>query len=103
VTLVVEGLIPRCAAKRRFKKKNQFVTVEKKRLAAPGFDANFAHETTDFPRRPIMRSCPNTACTAFGRIFYSLTTRCPFCKWDLKNTAQGAAPQSAAAAQGARK
>ncbi|MFZ0805219.1 MAG: hypothetical protein WAN03_03515 [Candidatus Sulfotelmatobacter sp.] len=50
-----------------------------------------------------MRSCRNPACTAFGRIFYSLTTRCPFCKWDLKNTEQGAAPQSAAAAQGARK
>jgi len=84
------------------KKKNLCVTVEKKRVAAREFDAKFAKETTDFPRRPILKSCPNTACTAFGRIFYSLTTRCPFCKWDLKSTA-AAAPQSAAAAQGARK
>jgi hypothetical protein len=33
-----------------------------------------------------MRSCPNTACVAFGRIVYSVATRCPLCKWDLKNT-----------------
>jgi hypothetical protein len=33
-----------------------------------------------------MRTCPNTVCVAFGRIVYSVTTRCPFCKWDLKNT-----------------
>jgi hypothetical protein len=31
-----------------------------------------------------MRSCPNTACVAFGRIVYSVATRCPLCKWDLK-------------------
>jgi len=50
-----------------------------------------------------MRSCPNTACTAFGRIVYSLTTRCPFCKWDLKSTAPGMVPQSASSGQAARK
>jgi hypothetical protein len=33
-----------------------------------------------------MRACPNTGCVAFGRIVYSVATRCPFCKWDLKNT-----------------
>jgi len=31
-----------------------------------------------------MRACPNIRCTVFGRIVYSLTTRCPLCKWDLK-------------------
>jgi hypothetical protein len=31
-----------------------------------------------------MRICPNTACVAFGRIVYSVATRCPICKWDLK-------------------
>ena len=35
-----------------------------------------------------MRTCSNPACPAFGRIFYSLSTRCPFCKWDLKATAR---------------
>jgi hypothetical protein len=50
-----------------------------------------------------MRSCPNTACTAFGRIVYSLTTRCPFCKWDLKNPVPAAAPQSSAEVQAVRK
>jgi hypothetical protein len=33
-----------------------------------------------------MRACPNVGCAAFGHIVYSLATRCPFCKWDLKNT-----------------
>jgi hypothetical protein len=33
-----------------------------------------------------MRACPNTGCVAFGRIVYSVATRCPLCKWDLKNT-----------------
>ena len=33
-----------------------------------------------------MRSCPNTGCVAFGRIVYSVATRCPLCKWDLKST-----------------
>lgn len=31
-----------------------------------------------------MRACPNTRCVAYGRIVYSLATRCPLCKWDLK-------------------
>ena len=32
-----------------------------------------------------MRACPNPVCVAFGRIVYSLATRCPLCRWDLKN------------------
>ena len=32
-----------------------------------------------------MRACPNPQCVAFGRIVYSLATRCPLCRWDLKN------------------
>jgi hypothetical protein len=31
-----------------------------------------------------MRVCPNTNCVTFGRIVYSVATRCPLCKWDLK-------------------
>lgn len=33
-----------------------------------------------------MRACKNTNCVAFGRIVYSVATRCPFCRWDLKIT-----------------
>jgi hypothetical protein len=32
-----------------------------------------------------MRFCVNTRCVALGRIVYSVATRCPLCKWDLKN------------------
>jgi hypothetical protein len=32
-----------------------------------------------------MRICPNTQCVAFGRIVFSVATRCPLCRWDLKN------------------
>lgn len=31
-----------------------------------------------------MRTCPNPKCVTFGRIVYSVATRCPLCKWDLK-------------------
>ena len=31
-----------------------------------------------------MRACSNTNCVGFGRIVYSLATRCPLCRWDLK-------------------
>ncbi len=31
-----------------------------------------------------MRTCSNQKCVAFGRIVYSVATRCPLCKWDLK-------------------
>jgi hypothetical protein len=31
-----------------------------------------------------MRTCTNTECVAFGRVVYSLATRCPLCRWDLK-------------------
>ncbi len=33
-----------------------------------------------------MRICVNTKCAACGRIVYSVATRCPLCKWDLKPT-----------------
>jgi hypothetical protein len=33
-----------------------------------------------------MRACTNTECVAFGRIVYSVATRCQLCRWDLKNT-----------------
>jgi hypothetical protein len=31
-----------------------------------------------------MRICVNPKCAACGRIVYSVATRCPLCKWDLK-------------------
>lgn len=33
-----------------------------------------------------MKSCTNPKCVAFGRIVYSVATRCPLCRWDLKFT-----------------
>jgi hypothetical protein len=42
-----------------------------------------------------MRVCPNTRCVAFGRIVFSVATRCPLCRWDLKSTV----PASETAAQ----
>jgi hypothetical protein len=32
----------------------------------------------------IMKFCPNYHCVAYGRIVYTQTTRCVFCRWDLK-------------------
>jgi hypothetical protein len=41
-----------------------------------------------------MRACINTKCVAFGRIVYSVATRCPLCRWDLKFTVPASeAPQ----------
>lgn len=34
-----------------------------------------------------MRACVNTKCVAFERVVYSVATRCPLCKWDLKSLA----------------
>jgi hypothetical protein len=44
--------------------------------------------------RSRMRVCPNTECVAFGRIVFSVATRCPLCRWDLKSAlpASEAAP-----------
>lgn len=30
-----------------------------------------------------MKYCPNSECVAHGRVVYSQSTRCPFCRWDL--------------------
>jgi hypothetical protein len=32
----------------------------------------------------IMKYCPNYHCVAYGRVVYTQTTRCVFCRWDLK-------------------
>jgi hypothetical protein len=34
----------------------------------------------------VMRACPNPQCALFERTVYSVATRCPLCKWDLKQT-----------------
>ncbi|MGC2196596.1 MAG: hypothetical protein WA628_18120 [Terriglobales bacterium] len=31
-----------------------------------------------------MKFCPNYGCVAYGRVVYTQTTRCVFCRWDLK-------------------
>jgi hypothetical protein len=31
-----------------------------------------------------MKYCPNYRCVAYGRVVYSQSTRCVFCRWDLK-------------------
>lgn len=33
-----------------------------------------------------MRTCTNPKCVAMGHIVYSVATRCPLCRWDLKST-----------------
>lgn len=32
----------------------------------------------------IMKFCPNYHCVAYGHVVYTQTTRCVFCRWDLK-------------------
>jgi hypothetical protein len=32
----------------------------------------------------IMKFCPNYRCAAYGRVVYTQSTRCVFCRWDLK-------------------
>ncbi len=41
-----------------------------------------------------MRACLNTKCVGFGHIVYSVATRCPLCRWDLKSVLPGHAPKS---------
>ena len=31
-----------------------------------------------------MKFCPNYGCVAYGRVVYTQSTRCVFCRWDLK-------------------
>jgi hypothetical protein len=31
-----------------------------------------------------MRTCMNAKCVAFGHIVFSVATRCPLCRWDLR-------------------
>jgi hypothetical protein len=46
-----------------------------------------------------MRACINRKCVSFGRIVYSVATRCPLCKWDLKFTLPASEAAAAAKAQ----
>jgi hypothetical protein len=32
-----------------------------------------------------MKNCTNPKCTGFGKIVYTLATRCPLCRCDLKS------------------
>jgi hypothetical protein len=31
-----------------------------------------------------MRTCTNPNCAGFGHIVFSVATRCPLCRWDLR-------------------
>ena len=31
-----------------------------------------------------MRTCTNANCVAYGHIVFSVATRCPLCRWDLR-------------------
>ena len=46
-----------------------------------------------------MRTCVNTKCVAFGRIVYSVATRCPLCRWDLRITIPASEVQSSSKAE----
>jgi hypothetical protein len=32
----------------------------------------------------IMKFCPNYRCVSYGRVVYTQSTVCVFCRWDLK-------------------
>jgi hypothetical protein len=32
----------------------------------------------------LMKYCPNYQCVAYGHVVYAQSTRCAFCRWDLK-------------------
>lgn len=52
-----------------------------------------------------MKICPNAKCSVFGRIVYTLATRCPVCRWDLKlmlPTSEEAKPVAKQAASSSR-
>ena len=70
-------------------KKNRCGLAEKKRET----NSSLVLASVDQPRmaarqsaRSGMRACINPKCVSFGRIVYSVATRCPLCKWDLKFT-----------------
>jgi hypothetical protein len=89
---------------------------EEKSIRASGKEArsNFlvVLASVDQPRiaarqsaRSRMRACINPKCVSFGRIVYSLATRCPLCKWDLKFTlpaSEASAPAKAESAVATR-
>lgn len=63
------------------------VLVWRSELAVSLFREHVWKNWTQVPRRGLevdMRVCPNTGCVAFGRIVFSVATRCPLCRWDLK-------------------
>ena len=31
-----------------------------------------------------MRTCTNANCVGFGHLVFSVATRCPLCRWDLR-------------------
>lgn len=47
-----------------------------------------------------MRTCMNAKCVAFGHIVFSVATRCPLCRWDLRRIPPASEiPSSTKAAQ----
>ena len=52
-------------------------------VARPHASVEFIGTALDGPF--MMKSCTNIRCAVFGHVVYSVTTRCPLCKWDLKS------------------
>ena len=54
--------------------------------AGSGYDGRtVAGATSRQPSKAMnMKFCPNYGCVAYGRVVYTQSTRCAFCRWDLK-------------------
>ena len=66
------------AAVRGLEKKSIQTTRKDVRAAPPGMLVCMNDQA--------MRTCTNKKCVAYGHIVYSVTTRCPLCKCDLRAT-----------------
>jgi hypothetical protein len=47
-------------------------------------DEGRVFEPLPFLRPMTMKFCPNYRCVAYRRLVYTQSTRCAFCRWDLK-------------------
>jgi hypothetical protein len=83
------------------KQKNQSFPTKKEREGLRSFVLRLHQSCSNLARAPRdenesfvgraadevcfpMKYCPNYQCVAYGRVVYSQSTRCAFCRWDLK-------------------
>lgn len=77
-----------------FRSKKRALAVEGNRATVRPRSGIAAGAGTTVVRRPgsrtpavkimNMKFCPNYGCVAYGRVVYTQSTRCVFCRWDLK-------------------